>query len=155
MFIISFMFLLAAALLARASPASPTPGGGNGGGAATAALEDELHAVWGRSDGSPGSDGLLLHAASAGGFTPTLDCPSPSMVVLLTGHYRAMNTTAPNLAKLAELASKRCYLVVALVPPDFDTGGSDASLNAVGKPSMGTQASWGMEGQVSQRLAVA
>ena len=139
--------VLIAMAIIPASPASPPPASSS---SATATLEEELHGVWGRSDGSPGSDGLLLHAASAGSFTPTLDCPSPSMVVLLTGHYRAMNTTAPNLAKLAGLASKRCCLVVALVPPDFDTGGSDASLNAAGKPSMGTQASWGMEGQVSE-----
>ena len=73
------------------------------------------------------------------------------MVVLLTGHYRAMNVTAPNLAKLADLATHNCYLVVALVPQEFDTGDSDASLNAMGKPTMGTRASWGMEGQVSER----
>ena len=38
------------------------------------------------------------------------------------------------LSKLAELASRKCYLIVALVPKEFDTGDvSDSSLNAAGE----------------------
>ena len=33
-------------------------------------LAAEFHAVWGRSDGT--SDGLVVHTASPGGFTPTM-----------------------------------------------------------------------------------
>ena len=61
-------------------------------------------------------DNATIMSADVGSWTPTADCPTPKLWIVLTGHFRSFLATQGNFAALANESSAGCFLVAALLP---------------------------------------
>ena len=63
-------------------------------------------------------DKVSITSANVGAWEPrgSVDCPTPRLWIILTGHFRSFLGTQQSFAKLAHESSAGCYLIVAFVP---------------------------------------
>ncbi|KAL3918000.1 MAG: hypothetical protein SGPRY_006178, partial [Prymnesium sp.] len=75
---------------------------------------------------SPNSSFEII-SSNPGKFTPSSTCPSPSLWVLLVGHYRTFHWTQHGLEAMARLSSGDCFMVSAVMPNDLCERAEDNS----------------------------